>query len=42
MIVWNLGCILLELLMQNHKLSTKEIMQKFEGQAFSFKKLGMK
>ena len=31
MIVWNLGCILLEILMQNHKLSTREIMQKFEG-----------
>ena len=29
MTVWNLGCIMLEMLIQTHKLSTKEIMNKF-------------
>ena len=42
MMVWNLGCIMLEMLIQTHKLSTKEIMNKFQGEHFSFQKLGMK
>ena len=42
MVVWNLGCIMLEMLIQTHKLSTKEIMNKFQGEPFSFQKLGMK
>ena len=42
MIVWNMGCILLEILMQTHKLSTLEVMNKFKGKKFTFAGIGMK
>ena len=41
MLVWNLGCILVELLTSNHKFSTLEVMNKFKNQPFSFAALGM-
>ena len=41
MTVWNLGCILLQLLTINHKLSTKEIMDKFKGKEFTMEAIGI-
>lgn len=42
MIVWNLGCILLEILLQNHKFPTKEAKDKIKNQPFTFKGFGLK
>ena len=41
MTVWNLGCILLQLLTSNHKLSTRESMDKFKGQEFTMEAIGI-
>ena len=41
MTVWNLGCILLQLLTINHNLSTKEIMDKFKGKEFTMEAIGI-
>jgi DNA-binding CsgD family transcriptional regulator len=38
--VWDLGCILIHLLLGNHKLRNYEILEKFKGEPFSFKKIG--
>lgn len=42
MTVWNLGCILLHLIVSSHKLSNKPITDKFKGQPFSFEAIGIK
>lgn len=39
--VWNLGCILIELLLGKHKLKNLEIMDKFKNQEFSMEKIGI-
>ena len=41
MVVWNLGSILLDLLLGSHKLSTLEVANKFKGEPFSFKAIGV-
>lgn len=41
MIVWNLGCILLEILLQSHKFSTKEAKNKIKEKPFTFKGFGL-
>ena len=42
MIVWNLGSLLLDLLLGSHKLSNIEVANKFKGQPFSFEAVGVK
>lgn len=42
MIVWNLGSILVEMLIGTHKFATLETMEKFKGKPFSFEALGIK
>lgn len=42
MAVWNLGCILLQLLVGSHRLSNREVINKFKGKAFSFEAIGIK
>lgn len=42
MTVWNLGCILVHLIVGSHKLSNKTITDKFKGQPFSFEAIGIK
>ena len=39
-IVWDLGCILIHLLLGSHKLKSQNIVDKFKNDAFSFTKLG--
>lgn len=41
MIVWNCGSLLLDLLMGGHRLSTKEVLDKFKGQEFTFQAIGI-
>jgi hypothetical protein len=40
MIVWNMGSLLLDLLVGGHKLCTKEVMNKFRDQEFTFEAIG--
>lgn len=42
MIVWNLGSLLLDILLSHHKLKDKSVLDKFKGKPFSFKALGVK
>jgi len=42
MIVWNLGSLLVDMLLSHHKLKDKGILDKFKGKPFSFKSLGVK
>lgn len=42
MMVWNLGSLLLDMLLGSHKLSTQEVIEKFKGQPFSFEAVGIK
>ncbi len=42
MTVWNLGCILLHLIVSSHKLSNAEIINKFKGKPFTFEAIGIK
>jgi hypothetical protein len=42
MIVWNLGSLLLDILLSHHKLKDKAVLDKFKGKPFSFKALGVK
>jgi serine/threonine protein kinase len=42
MTVWNLGCILLHLIVSSHKLSNKTIMEKFKGKPFTFEAINIK
>ena len=41
MLVWNLGCILLQLLVVNHKLSAKQVTDKFKGDMFTMQAVGI-
>ena len=41
MIVWNIGSLLLDLLLGSHRLSNKGIMDKFKNEEFSFPALGI-
>jgi hypothetical protein len=43
MLVWNLGSLLLDLLLGGgtHKLSNRNVMDKFKGESFSFEKIGI-
>lgn len=41
MVVWNLGSILVELLLGNHKFATLQTMLKFKDQPFTFEALGI-
>jgi hypothetical protein len=41
MIVWNMGSMLLDLLVGGHKLCTKEVMNKFRDQPFAFEAIGL-
>ena len=41
MVVWNLGSILLDLVIGSHKLSTLDIANKFKDEPFSFKAIGI-
>lgn len=42
MTVWNLGSILLHLILGTHRLTTKEFMKKFQDKEFSFEAMGIK
>jgi hypothetical protein len=42
MMVWNLGSLLLDMLLGSHKLSTQEVTEKFKGQPFSLEAVGIK
>lgn len=41
MVVWNLGSILLDMLLTTHKLKNKAVIDKFAGEPFSLEKLGI-
>lgn len=41
-VVWNLGCILIQILSGSHKLKDETIFRKFINNPFSFKSLGAK
>ena len=40
--VWDLGSILIHMLLGNHKLKNEKILEKFKNSTFSFEKLGAK
>lgn len=42
MVVWNLGSLLVDLLLGHHKLKDKVILDKFQDKPFTFKALGVK
>ena len=42
MLVWNLGSLLVDMLLSHHKLRHKDVMDKFQGKPFSFKAVGVK
>jgi serine/threonine protein kinase len=39
--VWDLGCILIHLLVGSHRLKNLEMLNKFKGEEFSFLKIGV-
>ncbi len=42
MIVWNLGSLLVDILLSHHRLKDLTALNKFRDQAFSFKAIGVK
>jgi hypothetical protein len=42
MVVWNMGSLLVDMLLGHHKLKDKTILDKFKDRPFSFRALGVK
>lgn len=42
MMVWNLGSILLHMLVGTHRLSNKDVTAKFKNKSFTFEAIGIK
>ena len=40
--IWDLGCLLIHLLLGNHKLKNKATLSKFKNKEFSFESIGAK
>jgi hypothetical protein len=42
MVVWNLGSLLVDMLLSHHRLKDQIALNKFKDQPFSFKAIGVK
>lgn len=42
MVVWHAGSLLLDLLLSHHKLKDQSILNRYQGESFSFKAIGVK